>query len=103
MFHLDRPWLIVLLRGMLFFIVLSSVDVRAAEKHDYPRLVISHVTVIDTRTGQLLADTNVIVIGTRIASVDAVTPALSSSDPLIDGKGKYLIPGLWDCHLQLRW
>jgi len=92
----------VLVPAALVIVVVLFVQTLWAEKA-LPRLVITHVTVIDTRTGQLLVDRNVIIQGDRIVSVDPATSAFSGSDVLINGRGKYVIPGLWDCHVHLSW
>src|SRR5688572_11840352 len=61
----------------------------------------THVTVIDGRSSQPRIDQNVVVRGNRIV---AVGPAASTSVPagarVIDGRGKFLIPGLWDMHVH---
>jgi imidazolonepropionase-like amidohydrolase len=65
-------------------------------------LVIRNVTLFDSPTGTLLANQRVTVHGERIASVEAddgrPTPANSQA---IDGRGKILLPGLWDMHAHL--
>ena len=61
----------------------------------------THVTVIDGRSPEPRSDQNVVVRGNRIV---AVGPAASTSVPsgarVIDGRGKFLIPGLWDMHVH---
>jgi hypothetical protein len=62
---------------------------------------ITHVTVIDTATGKESRDCTVVLSGDRIAEVkpsDKVKPATGAK--VVDGKGKYLIPGLWDMHVH---
>jgi hypothetical protein len=57
------------------------------------------VTVIDTASGNENRDRVVTISGDRIAGVaerSAMAPAVSCR--VIDGTGKYLIPGLWDMH-----
>src|SRR6266404_7048159 len=67
-------------------------------------LLIRHVGVIDTRDGKLLEDRDVEIAGDRIVSVKPAALAdISGSHMLVDGRGKYLIPGLWDCHIHLSW
>lgn len=65
-------------------------------------LAIEHVTVIDATGAPAQPDMTVIVRGSRIA---AVTPSASARVPrnarVVDGSGKYLIPGLWDMHVHL--
>jgi len=62
-------------------------------------LAITHVTVIDTNGGAPRRDVTVVVDGERIAGVgDAPAPKGAT---IVDGRGKYLIPGLWDMHVHL--
>ena len=65
-------------------------------------LVIRNVTLFDSLTGKLLPNQRVTVHGDRIASVepDDGHPAAAGSQA-IDGRGKMLLPGLWDMHAHL--
>ncbi len=64
-------------------------------------IYITHVTVIDTLTGKELPDRTVIISGDRISEVTADKSAKPPSDAqVLQGKGKYLIPGLWDMHVH---
>jgi imidazolonepropionase-like amidohydrolase len=60
-------------------------------------LAITHVTLVDTASGTAAADMTVIIRGDRIASVDKGKPAPAGAQ-IIDGRGKFVIPGLWDMH-----
>jgi len=62
-------------------------------------LVIEHVTLVDARTATTMADQVVVIRGDRIEQVGGRPPAKVSKR--IDGRGKYLIPGLWDMHVHL--
>ena len=64
-------------------------------------IVINHVTVIDTRTGAANADLTVVVVGEKIKALGPAVEAPSDAR-VIDGKDKFLIPGLWDMHVHLR-
>ncbi len=67
-------------------------------------VVIADVTLVDVVSGTLRPHTSVIVIGSRIT---AVAPATSIGVPrgaqVIDGRGRFLIPGLWDMHSHSLW
>jgi hypothetical protein len=72
------------------------------------RLVIDHVTVVDVMAGRTRPDMRVVIDGRRIISVepnaghdDASRRRASSSRQVLDGRGKYLIPGLWDMHVHI--
>ncbi len=62
-------------------------------------LAITHVTVVDVTGGASRADQTVLVSGDRIVSVG---PAAGARVPrgarVVDGTGKYVVPGLWDMH-----
>lgn len=62
-------------------------------------LAITHVTVIDVGHGRRLPDRTVLVQGARIAATGpSATAHVPAGAQIIDGRGKYLIPGLWDMH-----
>ena len=67
-------------------------------------IALQHVNVVDVRDGRVLADRTVIIEQGRIT---ATAPADSLASPtgatLVDGRGKYLIPGLWDMHVHAAW
>ncbi|HEY9227615.1 MAG TPA: amidohydrolase family protein, partial [Gemmatimonadaceae bacterium] len=69
--------------------------------HGQQPLAITHVAVIDGRDSTPKREQTVIVRGGRIA---AVGPSASVATPgdarIIDGRGKFLIPGLWDMHVH---
>jgi imidazolonepropionase-like amidohydrolase len=67
---------------------------------------ITGVTIVDVAapnaTGALKANQTVVVIGDRIAAVGAASATRVPADARrIDGRGKFLIPGLWDMHVHL--
>jgi imidazolonepropionase-like amidohydrolase len=64
--------------------------------------VIENVTVVDVRSGALLADQTVILDKNRIASVGpSKTAKCPRNAPSVNGRGYFLIPGLWDMHVHL--
>jgi len=62
----------------------------------------THVRVFDAEARSFLADQTVVVDKGKIASVG---PAASARVPAgaqrVDGRGKTLVPGLWDCHMHV--
>jgi imidazolonepropionase-like amidohydrolase len=65
-------------------------------------LVISNVTVFDSERASLLPNQRVTVKGNRITSVEADNgQTVPAGSQVIDGKGKMLLPGLWDMHQHL--
>jgi N-acetylglucosamine-6-phosphate deacetylase len=65
-------------------------------------LAITHVAVIDGTGSPSKTDFTVIVEGSHIASVGpSASTAIPRNAKLIDGSGKFLIPGLADMHIHL--
>jgi imidazolonepropionase-like amidohydrolase len=66
-----------------------------------PLVAITHVTVVDTAAGELRRDMTVVVTGERITEVGpAGRVRLVESAQQVDGRGKFLSPGLWDMHVH---
>jgi imidazolonepropionase-like amidohydrolase len=83
---------------LLFALLPACLSVPDAPSAD---LAIRNVTVIDPETRSVSPRTDVLVTGGRIV---AVRPAAARSLPaarVIDGTGRYLIPGLNDMHFHL--
>jgi len=58
-------------------------------------LRIVNATVVDVATGDLHPGSTIVVQGNRIASVGATTV---TGGQVVDARGAYVIPGLWDMH-----
>ncbi len=64
-------------------------------------LVIQHVTVIDATGRSPAPNMTVVVDGDRIVSVGPWNKArIPKKAVVVDGTGKFLIPGLWDMHVH---
>ena len=64
-------------------------------------LAITHVNVVDVAAGSIQPDMTVVVQGNRIVKVEKATKVhASKTSRVIDGRGKFLIPGLWDMHVH---
>ncbi len=62
----------------------------------------THVQLFDADAKQFLPDQTVIVDKGRIRTVGAAASvAVPAGAQVIDGKGKTLLPGLWDCHMHV--
>lgn len=65
-------------------------------------LAIRNVTVVDVTTGRTLANRDVLLKGDRIVDVaTAGRTRLPAGARTIDGRGAFVIPGLWDMHAHL--
>jgi imidazolonepropionase-like amidohydrolase len=84
------------MRAGAALVVLAALVIGGGARAD---LAITNVTVIDGTGGPALAGATVVVRGDRIAAVGKARPP--AGVPRIDGRGKFLIPGLIDTHIHL--
>jgi imidazolonepropionase-like amidohydrolase len=62
---------------------------------------ITHATIVDTASGKLQSDATVVIRGNRITAIGPSDTAAPKADRVIDARGEYLIPGLWDMHTHV--
>jgi imidazolonepropionase-like amidohydrolase len=65
-------------------------------------LVIRNVTLIDGTGRPAVQNATVVVEGTRVTQVTTQTVTTPAGAQIVDGRGKFLIPGLIDVHVHLR-
>ena len=65
-------------------------------------LSITQVGVVDVAEGRIVPETTVVVRDGRIASVEP-GGAPAEGGTIVDGRGKFLVPGLFDMHVHLSW
>jgi imidazolonepropionase-like amidohydrolase len=65
-------------------------------------VIIRHATIVDVARARTVADQAVVLRGDDIVAVggDADIAARWQAQRSVDGKGRYLIPGLWDMHVH---
>lgn len=63
-------------------------------------LLLRNVNIVDVRTGNILQHRSLLIHHDRIVSIAANIRAVHSEE-IIDGRGRYLIPGLWDMDVHL--
>lgn len=63
--------------------------------------LLTHVNVVDVSFGGITADVSVSI---RSGLIDRISPNLSApaNGTVIDARGKFLIPGLWDMYVHLQ-
>ena len=85
--------------ALLLFSFLAS-DAFAGESLKVMRgLVLKHVTVVNVRDGSLSKDMTVVVDGGKIVHVlPASNVAVAASARVVDGRGKFVVPGYLDMH-----
>jgi Amidohydrolase family len=90
----------VFARLFLSSALLTSISFSQAQPGPLPT-AITNVTVINPGTSSVQANQTVVISGDRITEVaDASKAQLPKGARVIDGTGRYLIPGLWDMHVH---
>lgn len=90
-----------LYRMFLTVVLLFMAGIAGEAAAQEPPLVITHVTIVNP-TGPTQPDMKVVVRGGRIVGVEKsgrTKPAKNAR--VVDGTGKFLIPGLWDMHVHV--
>ncbi len=65
-------------------------------------IAITNVTVIDAVNGTR-SDMTILLKGDEIVSVEPSASVAPNAQQVIDGAGRYLIPGLWDMHVHITY
>jgi imidazolonepropionase-like amidohydrolase len=66
-----------------------------------PSLVLTHVTIIDATGAPAQPDMTVVIRGDRISEIGkSGTIQAPQGAHVVDAKGKFLIPGVWDMHVH---
>jgi len=86
---------------MIFLLAFAVTTAPAAAQNPDTPIAITDVTVIDVARSVPVAAQTVVIRGDRIVAMGAasqVSPPAGAR--VIDGRGKFLIPGLWDFHVH---
>ncbi|MEM6642098.1 MAG: amidohydrolase family protein [Bacteroidota bacterium] len=84
-------------RLFLVAFILQIAGCGAPKSHD---LIISNVNLIDVRTGAVSPNQSVAIDADTISMIYQGKVETADSARIINGTGKYLIPGLWDMHVH---
>lgn len=83
-------------------VVRHGVDEARRRVQPTDNLAISNVSVVDVDAGKIVPNQTVIIAGDRIiASGPAIKMKMFAAGQVVDGRGKFLIPGLWDMHVHI--
>lgn len=79
----------------------AALFAQAQAPTDQRPLAITHVSVIDATGSPVQPDMTVLIQGNRIARMGKANSVHPPKDAMfLDGRGKFLIPGLWDMHVH---
>ena len=91
---------------ILVFILFTLIPLTAPlnQKDQADTIIINKVNIVDVVEGKVLDNKRVIIKSgfiTKIEDSEYVDSHTNNKATIIDGKGQYLIPGLWDMHSHL--
>jgi imidazolonepropionase-like amidohydrolase len=89
------------LRRLVLASMAALLAAQAVPNAQSQALVLRNVTLIDGTGSAIGPGMTVVVTGNRIMAVGS-NVAVPPGAQVVDGTGKFLIPGLWDMHLHLR-
>lgn len=90
-------------RGFDIALLCLALSSARADSAASPRIAVIHITIIDLPSATLKPDMTILTAGDRIS---VVRPSRDKEDlppkeiKVIDGRGQFLIPGLWDMHVH---
>ncbi|WP_339657625.1 amidohydrolase family protein [uncultured Maribacter sp.] len=90
----------------IFLILISVFFLSGCEENviSETNILLKNVNIVDVENGVLLPAKHVAIQGEKIVAIYEEKEIVPSNSALvIDGKGKYLIPGLWDMHTHFNW
>jgi imidazolonepropionase-like amidohydrolase len=88
-------------RAVLAVATLGTGTAAAQPSGSRSDLAITHATVVDVATGDRLPDRTIIIAGNRIRTIAPTsTVTVPRGIRVLDGSGKFVIPGLWDMHVH---
>ena len=91
-----------MIRGAIVILVAALAAACQRGKPVDATVAIEHVTLIDGTDRGARPDMTVAIVDDRIVAVGpSVEITLGQVENRVDGKGMYLIPGLWDMHVHL--
>lgn len=80
----------------------TSALAASAPVTDSADMMIRHVTVIDVEHGRAIGEQAVVLRGKDVVAVgkDSEIARAWHAQSVVEGKGRFLIPGLWDMHVH---
>jgi|SRR5271167_819832 imidazolonepropionase-like amidohydrolase len=85
----------------LYALLVSLLATSHSASQTPSQIAVTHITVIDVRDGWINADMTVLVLGNRISAIGpSKDTRLPKQAHVVDGRGRFLIPGLWDMHVH---
>lgn len=90
-------------RSVLSFALVAALCAQVMAQSRAKPIAFTNVTVIDATGKPAMANMTVVVVGDRITEIGPRSKIKNPKNALvIDARGKFLIPGLWDMHAHVN-
>ena len=93
--------LLVLLTIFVVFLFLYPTPKPLAQKKSIDNYILSNVHIIDVLNDSVLKNKSIEINNNRIVRIFSADSVFKSTNIVIDGNGKYAMPGLWNMHSHL--
>jgi hypothetical protein len=85
----------------LFLVIIFTISFLSCRKVEKADFAIQNVTIIDATGASPKSGMTVLITGNRILKINKTQKTKLAEDvKVVDGSGKFLIPGLWDMHVH---
>jgi imidazolonepropionase-like amidohydrolase len=88
-----------LIFSLIILVTILSLTISKAQSD----VLIKNVTIIDVKKGLSVNKQNVYINADRIVKISNTSEKENAAKVIVDGTGKFLIPGLWDMHTHNWW
>ncbi|WP_162558720.1 amidohydrolase family protein [Robertkochia solimangrovi] len=82
--------------------IFSMMLLTSCKKTETGDIIVSNINIVDVKNGLLIKQQDVIISGNRIKKIIPHDRFNLKSNVILEGSGKFLIPGLWDMHTHMR-
>lgn len=90
------------MRTLLLLLTLIFVSCNQAQEKISPSaILISDVNIIDVRSGEIMQGRQIVIDSGKIKSISEQIPNADKFTRVIDGQGKYAVPGLAEMHAHI--
>lgn len=87
---------------LLPLVIISSCATTKNNSQQKP-LLIKDVSVVDVITGSVISNQTLVIQADRITAMgSSLEIKVPNNSKIVDGRGKFVIPGLWDMHVHLE-
>lgn len=90
------------MKQITFLLLICALSLSNCQSPQQLDILIQHAEVIDVETGKVLSDQQIGIKNGMITSMNNDYSKSFQAKEIIDAKGQFVIPGLWDMHIHFR-